>query len=439
MKLHFLSLFLLANVANALQVLQPINPNTMVKQQDHISPITQEKSAQQMLVSLKKYAKSGDASAQFSLANMYHYGIDVVADPKLALYWYKQVANQGYASAQFNVATGYYQGVGVAKDLEQARVWYEKSAKQGFAKAQHNLATMYRLGDGTKIDHKQAFEWYKKAYKKDIIEAGYYVAISLLTGQGTDKNTEAALSLLTELSEQKYAPAQYQLGLFYQQKHALKDAIKWLNLAAMQDYAPAKIRLADIQPKTNPQAQIKTQTNPKTEVEIKPKIQNEPKVSTIFNTSTDTERVKTPIVIDRQIVTIKTTPIALTIPPSVSTPSQFQIMRSLLANNQPMPDIKSLILRAKQGDSIAQYNLGILFGKGQLVPKDNNKAFKLIQISAKQGLTQAQNALAMMYIDGVGVEPNIQLANFWAQASARQGDQKGAVILLYLSNIVGVQ
>ena len=60
----------------------------------------------------------------------------------------------------------------------------------------------------------------------------------------------------------------------------------------------------------------------------------------------------------------------------------------------------------------------------------------LMQEAAKQGLTQSQNSLAMMYINGVGVEPDYQSAYFWASTSARQGDQEAKQILLHLISII---
>jgi TPR repeat protein len=59
----------------------------------------------------------------------------------------------------------------------------------------------------------------------------------------------------------------------------------------------------------------------------------------------------------------------------------------------------------------------------------------LMQEAAKQGLTQSQNSLAMMYINGVGVEPDYKSAYFWASTSARQGDQEGKQILSHLVSI----
>jgi len=56
----------------------------------------------------------------------------------------------------------------------------------------------------------------------------------------------------------------------------------------------------------------------------------------------------------------------------------------------------------------------------------------LMQEAANQGLTQSQNSLAIMYINGVGVEPDYQSAYFWASTSARQGNQEGQQILVHL-------
>ncbi len=94
--------------------------------------------------------------------------------------------------------------------------------------------------------------------------------------------------------------------------------------------------------------------------------------------------------------------------------NEEKIARSLADNTKVMSNVEKLVISAKQGNPIAQHNLSTLFSIGALVPKDNRKAFMLMQEAAKQGLTQSQNSLAMMYINGVGVEPNYQSAYFWA-------------------------
>lgn len=77
--------------------------------------------------------------------------------------------------------------------------------------------------------------------------------------------------------------------------------------------------------------------------------------------------------------------------------------------------------------------MSILFSIGELVPKNDKKAFVLMQMAAKQGVAQSQNSLAMMYFKGIGVSQSYRFAYFWASASAKQGDKGGERILLFLA------
>ena len=61
---------------------------------------------------------------------------------------------------------------------------------------------------------------------------------------------------------------------------------------------------------------------------------------------------------------------------------------------------------AEQGDAYAQYNLGVMYDKGQGVPKDYKTAVKWYTLAAEQGDADAQNNLGLMYDEGKGVPQN---------------------------------
>ena len=65
-------------------------------------------------------------------------------------------------------------------------------------------------------------------------------------------------------------------------------------------------------------------------------------------------------------------------------------------------EIASLMLKAMRGDAAAQYNLGIMYDKGEEVPHDSKKAFYWYKKAAEQGVAEAQYNVAVMY--GRGVE-----------------------------------
>ena len=97
-----------------------------------------------------------------------------------------------------------------------------------------------------------------------------------------------------------------------------------------------------------------------------------------------------------------------------------------------MNNVEKLVVSAQQGNPIAQYNLSILYSIGELVAKDERRAFLLMQQSANQNITRSQNSLAMMYVNGIGVTPDYQKAYYWASVSARKGNTEGKKILTYL-------
>jgi len=258
---------------------------------------------------------------------------------------------------------------------------------------------------------------------QDHASAQYQLYKIYNKGEITNKDETLAKVYLHRASEGGHSISQYQLGQLYQEKQLLQDAIQWLSLSAKQNYAPAKALLVVVRAEVKKIAEEKSNSS-NTEV-----VDSVPVEATTMQASTERES-------PAPIVNFKLDEKTFTEEGPSLIPDQNQIARSLASNTKVMTNVEKLVISAKQGNPIAQHNLSTLFSIGALVPKDNRKAFMLMQEAAKQGLTQSQNSLAMMYINGVGVEPNYQLAYFWANTSARQGDQEAKQILLHLISIV---
>lgn len=76
---------------------------------------------------------------------------------------------------------------------------------------------------------------------------------------------------------------------------------------------------------------------------------------------------------------------------------------------------------AEAGDSNAQYNLGMLYARGQGVPQDYAKAAEWYRKAADGGVAAAEYNLGVMYANGQGVERNQQEASKWFMKAAEQG------------------
>ncbi|SKA38225.1 Sel1 repeat-containing protein [Enhydrobacter aerosaccus] len=88
--------------------------------------------------------------------------------------------------------------------------------------------------------------------------------------------------------------------------------------------------------------------------------------------------------------------------------------------------LKSL---AEKGEADAQYELGVLYFRGQGLPRDVDESARLYRLAADQGQVRAQVALAQFYQHGIGVpRDDAEAARLLARAVAR-GDARAQYLL----------
>ena len=76
---------------------------------------------------------------------------------------------------------------------------------------------------------------------------------------------------------------------------------------------------------------------------------------------------------------------------------------------------------AQQGDANAEYNLGLLYARGQGVPQDYKQAAAWYEKAAQQDVPAAEYNLGVMYANGQGVPANPQEASKWFLKAAQKG------------------
>src|SRR4029078_12164690 len=72
----------------------------------------------------------------------------------------------------------------------------------------------------------------------------------------------------------------------------------------------------------------------------------------------------------------------------------------------------------EQGIATAQFNLGMMYAKGQGVPQDYQAALKWYRRGAGQGNASAQNNLRVMCERGRGARQDFILAHMWSNTAA---------------------
>lgn len=112
-------------------------------------------------------AISGDADAQFNLAQAYKLGRGVPLDPGLAEQWFGKAAAQGHPQAEANFALSLFQN----GKRDEAVPWLEKAVARGEPRAQLVLGTMLFNGDSVARDWVRAYALITRATAAGIPKA----------------------------------------------------------------------------------------------------------------------------------------------------------------------------------------------------------------------------------------------------------------------------
>lgn len=83
--------------------------------------------------------------------------------------------------------------------------------------------------------------------------------------------------------------------------------------------------------------------------------------------------------------------------------------------------LESRSIAAAAGDAVAQYNLGMMYLKGDGVSENAKMAVDWLQKAAKQGFSAAQFNLGILHLGGLGVTQDAAKAVMWFKKAAAQG------------------
>jgi hypothetical protein len=392
-------------------------------------------------------ADSGDADAQFLSGVIYRSSSKVSPDIDRANHWYRQAADNGHAEAQYNLATMFLNGRGVEKNIANAIELFNMAASQNHINSQYSLALRYLRGEGVDKDYTKAVNLLVKASENGHVLAQYSLALRYQLGQGVEQSPEQAIYWFQQSADQENSEAQYQLykifnsGIITDKNEDL--SLMYLIRAAENEHTAAQHALSSISVATE---NIETDKKMTTDLNLKDIVATEltfeGDLSNINNTTMN-EGVEQLLPSNFEATLLE----ALSKPPLVKQeesiidqttaliPDKEEIARSLSSNSREMTNLEKLVQRARQGSPAALHNLSTLFSVGALVQKDDRKAFKLMEEAAMLGLSKSQNSLAIMYINGNGVESNLNKALYWARISAQNGDNQGLQILSRLMRI----
>jgi TPR repeat protein len=282
------------------------------------------------------------------------------------------LAEKGFAQAQYNLGVMYEKGKGVKKNSLKAKKWFLLAADQELkiAVEKINLLAKERSKRKQKDNSKALLERFSNLKTKNFEDG-----ISAIN----NKDYKKAHQLFLQLAKEGDGKAQTNLGWMYEKgKGVPKDfqkAEKWYQLASEQGVAKAQEKLNLLLKGT---------------VENKPQKAPKELIDSSFGFNANV----------------------------------FQDGLNAF-NKEDYKTAYQLFLKlAEQGVSEAQYNLGLMYGKGMGVVKDQTQAIKWWELAAEQGNGKAQTNLGWMFERGKGVPKDFQKAEKWYQLASDQGVAK---------------
>ena len=92
---------------------------------------------------------------------------------------------------------------------------------------------------------------------------------------------------------------------------------------------------------------------------------------------------------------------------------------------------------ADSGHAYAQYQLAVMYAKGDGVPQDDLQAVYLYNYAAHQGVSFAQHSLTLCFELGIVVEENFEESLFWYVKAAEQGhsNAKRRLVKIYQNGL----
>ena len=237
-------------------------------------------------------------------------------------------------------------------------------ADNGDKLAQYNLGVCFSSGLGVKTDPAQAVAWWRKSAAQGFAPAMYNLGYSYVNGIGTKQDLALGVSWYRKSADLGHVPAMCNLGICYEDGVGIRadatEAMKWLGKAAAQGHVAATIRL-DLMRGRLSAGKSKSDGTKSKGVQV----------------------------------------------------ASAETMRR---------DLAEFLIRAKRGDSEAQWRLGFIYEQGKGVPVDFIESAKWWRMAADQGHAGAQFSIGYCYGRGEGVPRDPVEAAKWFRKSAVQGN-----------------
>ena len=381
-------------------------------------------------------ATQGYADAYYFLGRFYGLGDGISLDFGKAMEHYQKGASLGSYKCGYAIGMLYYTGIGVEKDQDAARDYFKQNYEVLLAEAgnkdavsMHILGTYYYYGFFVQRYIFKAIEWFLKSAELGYSDAQYMLGMIYETIGEDPKQKESAKHYYELAAKQDHPYAEYALGIWAIEEEKWSTAVFYLEKAASQQYALAAFTLALYYHEKEAKQPLKAfewflvaAKQNHTEAEYY--------VGLYYQNGKGVQRDLDQAIFWYEKAAIKKDKNAL------------YHLAMILIKQEPKDYalISRLLEQAAALDHPnAQYNLAVMYHKGDGVEQSLSKAFFWYEKAADANLAIAQYNLGMIYFEGAIVEKDeIKAKELW-QKAADQGLEVAVKLILSINNYEKLQ
>ena len=207
------------------------------------------KNYNQAILWFKLAAEKGDAEAQLQLGGCYHYGLGATPDYDAAAMWYRRSAEQTNFIAMKSLGYLLMNGFGLATNVEEAAHWLTRAAKEGNnRRAMFNLGVLCWQKSSDTNFMAEAFDWMKKSAELGDALAAQQFALFYFNGIGVATNLASYRYWRFKAATLGATESQYAMGVAYRTGDGVpkdeENSLVWYRRAAAKKHPSALYDLA---------------------------------------------------------------------------------------------------------------------------------------------------------------------------------------------------
>jgi len=397
---------------------------------------TKKKNIMVAIEHFSQAAMLGFADAHYFLGRFYGLGDGISLDLAMAMEHYRKGYELGSFKCGYAIGLMYQTGSGIDQDEDLARDYFKKNYDMLLVEAEskdpvsiHILGTYFYYGFGVQRYIFKSIEWFLKASELGYADSQYMLGMIYETVGHDEKQKESAMHYYELAAKQDHPYALYALGVTAIESEEWSKAVFYLEKAAQQQYALAAYTLAMYYHEKEPKSPMKAfewfmvaakQHHTESEYYVGLYHQNGKGVL---------------VDIDQAVYWFEKAALK-------KDKNALYHLAMILIKQEPKDyqNIAKLLESASQlGHPHAQYNLAVMYQKGDGVEQNLDKAFYWYEKAANSNLAIAQYNLGMMYFEGRVVEKDELKAKELWQRAANQGLEAAVKLMLSINNYEKLQ